>query len=161
MNAVCELDDFFIRNLEINGIDRIEAAAIAITGGFDYDLFCHDKNCRQIRMVFRAFFGPDKDVEPRTCPYEIKATIEGFFTFKDDLNDKQMAYLVRVNSASILYGILRGEIANITGSFPAGKFLLPTVMMQDVVKEIEERKATDRKAKATKPAKAAKLTKKR
>jgi transcriptional regulator with XRE-family HTH domain len=38
------------------------------------------------------------------------------------------------------HGIVRGEIASSTGSFAGGKFNLPTVDMQDVVKAVEERK---------------------
>ena len=145
MNLVCELNEFFVRDLQINGTDKIDSKSVSMTYGFDYDLSCKDEDCHQVRMVLRVTLGPDKSEEMRTCPYEIKATIEGFFTFSDELDDKQMAYLVRVNSATVLYGILRGEVASVTGSFPAGKFLLPTVMMQDVVKEIEDRKSKESK----------------
>lgn len=145
MKPVCELNNFFLRNLEVKGGDKIKSESISMSCGFDYDLFCGDNDCRQVRMVLRVFIEPDKDEDTQTCPYEIKAEIEGFFTFSDELSDEQMGYLTRVNSMTILYGILRGEIANVTGSFPSGKFLLPTVMMQDVVKEIEERKAKEAK----------------
>lgn len=143
MKLACELNDFFLRNLEISGANPISAAEISMNCGFDYDLFCNDQDCNKIRMVLRVVLGPDKNEKTQSCPFEIKATIEGFFTFPEDLADKQMAYLVRVNTATILYGILRGQIATITGAFPAGKFTLPTVMMQDVVKEIEERKVKE------------------
>jgi len=146
MKPVCELNNFFLRNLEVSGADKIDTKEVSMSCAFDYDLFCHDDDCRQVRMVLRVMVGPDNDEENQTCPYEIKAEIEGFFAFSDELSDKQMGYLIRVNSMTILYGILRGEIANVTGSFPSGKFLLPTVMMQDVVKEIEGRKSKALKA---------------
>ncbi len=141
MNLVCDLNNFFIRQLQVRSIDVLETAAISMNCTFDYDLFCHDKNDHKICMNLRVKVAPDQLEETPTCPYEINAEIQGFFTFADDLSEEQMGYLMRVNSATILYGILRGEIANITGSFPAGKFLLPTVMMQNVVEEIEEIKA--------------------
>jgi preprotein translocase subunit SecB len=140
MKPVCELNNFFLRHLEVSGADKIDTSEISLHCALDYDLFCNDQDDHKIRMVLRVKVTPDKNEETQTCPYEIKAEIEGFFTFSDELSDEQMGYLVRVNSATILYGILRGEIANVTGSFPSGKFLLPTVMMQDVVGEIEERK---------------------
>ncbi len=140
MKPICELNNFFLRHLEISGADKIETTEISLNCAFDYDLFCNDQDDHKIRMVLRIKVTPDMNEEAQTCPYEIKAEIEGFFTFSEELSDKQMGYLVRVNSATILYGILRGEVANVTGSFPSGKFLLPTVMMQEVVKEIEERK---------------------
>ena len=139
MKPVCELNNFFLRHLEVSGADKIDAREISLHCAFDYDLFSNDQNDHQIRMVLRVEVIPDCKEESQTCPYEIKAEIEGYFTFSDELSDKQMGYLTRVNAATILYGILRGEVANVTGSFPSGKFLLPTVMMQDVVEEIENR----------------------
>jgi len=109
--------------------------------GFDYDLSCNKDNPREIRMLLRFSLGPNQEEGSPTCSYNIYAEIEGFFTFSEDLGDDQMGYLCRVNSATILYGILRGEIGNVTGSFRGGKFLLPTVMMQDVVNQVEADKA--------------------
>lgn len=140
MKPVCDLNNFFLHTLEIRGAKRVEAEHVTMSCSFDYDLACRDDDCRQVRMLLRVKVRPDADEEVQSCPYEINAEIEGFFTFSDELTDDQMGYLIRVNSATILYGILRGEVANVTGSFPSGKFLLPTVMMQDVVKEVEARK---------------------
>ena len=53
------------------------------------------------------------------------------------MDEEQMQALIRINGSAILYGILRGEIAVFTGSFPGGKFVLPAVYMQDVVKDVE------------------------
>jgi len=140
MKTVCELNNFFMRDLEVHSLGRVDGDEISMNCSFDYDLFCHNDDCRKIRMVLRVCVSPDSEKKSRNCPYEIKSEIEGLFTFQEDLSDEQMGYLIRVNSMTILYGILRGEVANVTGSFPSGKFLLPTVMMQDVVREIEERK---------------------
>ena len=44
---------------------------------------------------------------------------------------------------TILYGILRGEIANITGSFKGQKYIIPSIMVQDVVNDTEARKKAE------------------
>jgi hypothetical protein len=144
MNPVCTLDEYFIHCLNVNWLNPDSNAEIeSMSYSFDYDLSCHKQNNRKVRMLLSFWLGPNKDMETSACPYEIHAKIDGYFTFNDDLDEKQMAYLSRVNSATILYGILRGEVGNVTGSFPSGKFLLPTVMMQDVIDMIEKEKAEE------------------
>jgi len=146
MKPVCKLEQFFINQLRIDWLGlNLNSEKESATFGFDYDLSCNKDNPKSIRMVMRFMLGPNRDVEDATCSYDIFTEIEGFFTFSEEVEDKKMGYLCRVNTLTILYGILRGEIANVTGSFRGGKFILPTVMMQDVVREVEERKTEERK----------------
>jgi len=46
-----------------------------------------------------------------------------------------MQYLIRINGCTILYSLLRGQVAMLTGSFPHGKFNIPTVVMHDIIKK--------------------------
>lgn len=138
MKLVCDLNNFFMRQLDVRCTEITDNTDLSINCNFDYDLFFNDEDDHKVCMILKVSIGPNETIKSHS-PYEINAAIQGFFTFSDDLSDEQMSYLVRVNSATILYGILRGEIASVTGSFSAGKFLLPTVMMQDIVTEIEQR----------------------
>jgi hypothetical protein len=61
----------------------------------------------------------------------------GFFWFPPEVPDDRIPYLIRVNGCTILYGILRGVVASLTGMFPEGPLALPTIMMQEVVRDIE------------------------
>lgn len=117
----------------------------SISFGFDYDLACHPETPHLIKMVMRFWLGQANDDEAPRCPYSLLTEMEGIFSFPEDIDEKQMAYLCRVNSMTILYGILRGEVANVTGSFPGGKYILPTVMIPEVVDSIEKRKTDERK----------------
>jgi len=141
---VCELQEFFIHDLAVEWMSPEDSKEESFSLGFDYDLSCHADNPHLIRMMMRVSLGKATDDDQARCPYTIRCEVEGFFSFPEGLDDKQMGFLCRVNSMTILYGILRGEIANVTGSFPGGKFILPTVMMQDVVTEVEERKDEER-----------------
>jgi preprotein translocase subunit SecB len=146
---VCELQEFFIHDLAVEWLNPEESESESFSLGFDYDLSCHANDPHLVRMIMRFWLGRAANDDAPRCPYSIHVEIEGFFSFPADLEEGQMAYLCRVNSMTILYGILRGEIANVTGSFPGGKYILPTVMMQDVVNEIEERKEKEREARQT------------
>lgn len=45
------------------------------------------------------------------------------------------SYLAWVNGGTILYGLMRSTIAELTASSECGRVLLPTVMMRDIVDE--------------------------
>lgn len=141
MKLVCNLDDFFLNHIYVTPLDYdVESGRRSGQVAFDYHLTCSCDDDHRIRMQMTFEMKPNPDDERPLCPYEIEAEIVGFFTFPQDLEDKQIAYLCRVNTMTILYGVLRGEVANLTGSFVHGKFVLPTVMMQDIVTDIEEKK---------------------
>lgn len=141
MQPVCQLEEFVLTRLNIEALD---CAPETNTGNarisFDYDLAVAADDDHRIRMEMTFSMQSADDQEQASCPYVIEAGIMGFFAFPQDMADEKIAYFCRVNTLSILYGILRGQIATVTGSFPHGKFVLPTVMMQDVVNEIEKRK---------------------
>ena len=141
MQLVCELEDFFFTQLNIEALNcDAESETRAARVSFDYDLSTAVEDDHRVKMEMSFSLNTATEDDQPCCPYAINAIIAGFFSFPQDLEDKQIAYLCRVNTMTILYGILRGQIASMTGSFPSGKFVLPAVMMQNVVTHIEERK---------------------
>ncbi|MCK5841034.1 MAG: hypothetical protein KAH31_02615 [Candidatus Sabulitectum sp.] len=69
--------------------------------------------------------------------------IFGIFSFPSETSLNDMEGIIRVNGCTILYGLLRGHLASVTGAFPSGPYVLPTVNMLEVVKRIEESRKTD------------------
>ena len=149
MKPVCELEDFHVNKLVVEGIDIEKSNEISVAMSFDYEIAFKTDNPFIVKTVMQYTVGPNTEDDKPRCPYKIQADIEGVFSFREDTLKEHMPIISRINSLTILFGILRGEIANITGSFKNGKFILPTVMMQDVVKEVEALKA---KARTEKPA---------
>lgn len=135
--------------------DPKETTTVAVEHTFDYDVYRNPQQKSIFRLVFR--FGLTSQT-PAPVGYVLDSEIVGYFSFPADTSEENMQALIRHNGCTILYGILRGQIANITGSFPNAKLVLPTVMMDEVVKNIEKRKADNRRTatiakKAVKPAK--------
>lgn len=137
---MCELETFNINNLHVESLNADQDGNFSAMVSFDYNILCQKDNPRIKKMVMKFSITPNQEDETPRCPYAIDVEIEGIFSFPDDMPEEKVDLIVRVNGMTILYGILRGEIANVTGSFKSGKFILPTVMMQDVVKDIEARK---------------------
>lgn len=121
-----------------------QPGSIEIDYLFDYDVSRHTTEKNRFRLAFRVGV---KSKTPAPVDYSLDCEIVGFFRFPEDTTEESMQRLIRFNGCTILYGILRGQLANITGSFPRQKLILPTVMMEDVVNDIEQEKALARQAK--------------
>lgn len=135
-----------------------EPGSVEIDFLFDYDVARHATEKKRFRLAFRVGV---KSKSPAPVDYSLDCEIVGFFSFPEDTAEETMQRLIRLNGCTILYGILRGQLANITGSFPRQKLILPTVMMEDVVNDIEREKAQARAAKPSGAKKVAKKTAKR
>ena len=126
-----------------------------------YEVGQNRDNKNLFRLIFEVNFKP-KNVNQ--SGYIIESEIIGYFAFPESFNEVDMQMVIRFNGCTILYGILRGEIANFTGSFPDGKFILPTVNMNEAVRSIIakeiERKVKPSKAKSTQIKSASKRVKK-
>lgn len=153
-DPVCHLEEFFMTRVNVAWHDPREATTVEVGNMFDYDVFRSGKRKNMFRLVFR--FG-QSSLTPVPVGYELDCEIVGYFSFPEDTPEESMQMLIRYNGCTILYGILRGQIAGITGSFPHDKLVLPTVMMENVVREIETRKTREAKtsAVAKKPVKKA------
>ena len=82
-------------------------------------------------------------VIPEEFGWNIDLEIAGIFTFPEGTSAGDMEGMIRVNGCTILFGLLRGHLASVTGAFPSGPYVLPTVNMYEVVKRIEESRKTD------------------
>lgn len=131
------LDEFFITKLNIEHIiGNTEKESSIFNIKFDYDVAAHKDNNNLFRLDFKVKIKPKKGDSGNI----IDAKIFGYFSFPPNTDNDEMQYLVRVNGCSMLYSLLRGQIAMITGSFPEGKFNLPTIVMHDKIMQIEEKK---------------------
>lgn len=140
-----ELENYFLEKLkvEFEFPEKGEMNLHRIRSGFDYELFKHpDEELRRLMRLEVFFKGVTKKDEP--IGHQIECVINGEFLIPEEMDVDKREGLLRVNGLSILYSTLRGVLGNLTGSFPGDKLCLPTIMPNELVKEIEERKAAER-----------------
>jgi preprotein translocase subunit SecB len=156
--ADCQLDDFHFTRLAVRWYPPNESGHIEIEYGFDYKVGRHKTEKDRYRLAFTV---SAKSSTPEPIGYLLDSEIVGFFRFPEGIDQKKADYLIRVNGCAILYGILRGQVANLTGNFPQKKLLLPSLMMREVVDGVEKQKEAQRKLKkpASKAPKAASVKK--
>ena len=73
--------------------------------------------------------------------YFIDTSIVGIFSAPEDMDYNDRYQLIAINGGTILYGILRGQIAAFTGAFDGGRFTLPTINMIQIFEEAEKNRA--------------------
>ena len=96
--------------------------------------------------VYRKPDDPDRymmslllSIEPKTYGWKVNAQLDGFFKCPEGLTPSMREGVVRINGGTILYGLLRGQLSAMTGSFFGGPVILPTVNMMEIVKTKEEK----------------------
>lgn len=142
MTNILQLKDFVITRILVEwqaSKKPVDYVDISKTDVFiDYDVLRDPETDKSLALQFRVKVAPPKKDE---TGYIVESEVVGFFTFPETMEEEQVQYLARVNGGTILYGILRGQVALLTGSFPGGKYMLPAIYMPDVVAMVEESKA--------------------
>jgi len=164
MADILQLEEFYLQRMhvefhpgdpikesDVSGADRLS---------LDYEVLYNSEAPDQWALVLSVQIAPPEfDDEPG---YELDAEMFGFFD-TSGVDPDEREYLIRLNGATILYGILRGQVATLSGTFPGGRLLLPTVDMNEVVNRIEARKVAELEAeleRLAKPARASKAKRK-
>ena len=152
MNSLkLQLDEFFLTKMIVVWHPPARPMQVTSEFSFGYEVERHKTDTNKFRFSFTMRAKPKQQKSP--AGYEIECNILGLFSFVEGTTEEEMQQLIRINGSTVLYGILRGQIATLTGSFPGGKFTLPTVMMHEIVQVVEAQKA--KQAKKSKDAYAA------
>lgn len=76
--------------------------------------------------------------------YEVTGGAE--FELPSIVEPEKRGMIIAINGGAILYGLIRGQVAMATGSFPSGSLLLPTIDWKQKVHEIIERKSKQKRS---------------
>ncbi|MCK5852284.1 hypothetical protein KAH27_04565 [bacterium] len=138
------LDEFFLTKLNIKHVGSFEMSEETNEQNYiikiDYDVARRVNQKNMFRLDFRVIIKPPKS----SSGISIDSEMSGFFSFPLKTPEDDMQYLIRINGCAILYSLLRGQVAMITGSFPNGKVNIPTVVMQNMIKKKRRTKKTDK-----------------
>lgn len=146
MSLKLQLEEFFLTRLQVAWHSPPKSQQVDSELSFGYDVARHKSDSNRFRLTLTVRTSP-KEKAP-SAGYEMECQIVGLFAFVPDVPEAEMQMLIRINGCTILYGILRGQIASVTGSFVGGKFNLPTVMMDEVVQKLELERAAVKSKKA-------------
>ncbi len=158
MKELIKLNDFFLTKVHVDW--RVPNSKTKSPGDkpfIDYNIMRNkeDQQLFALELTVRSHSGNP----PKEDGQEIDAVIVGIFSFSENATEEQMQTLIRINGLTILYGLLRGHLATLTGAFPGQKYILPSLYMQNIITEVEERKKkASRAAKSPNPKRPVKNT---
>lgn len=90
---------------------------------------------------------------PALDPYLIQVKITGVFGFSGDLpSEETMHRMVSLNGSSILYGIARGLVIEVTGNGRWGKYILPAVNFVQLLEQQSQKQKVHAKTSVSRPA---------
>ncbi len=159
MSDILQLRNFWLSRVVMDEpVPPTKGSDVIGRFGIDYDIFRSEHDNRLFRMVLKvmamAAFSESKKKGP-----DIEVHAVGEFLVPENLDEAKRDTLARYNGGMILYGMLRGQLAMLTGAFPSGSLLLPTLDWKEVVQKVErEKTAALEAAKAPKPKSARKST---
>lgn len=131
--GILQLERFFLVKMNLEFITPEEPVAKEKVVGTEHDFGVNYTVKRKADDSTRYLMSLMLDIHPKTFGWRVEAKLDGFFRCPEDLPEPKREGLVRVNGGTILYGILRGQLSAMTGSFPPGPIILPTVNMREIV----------------------------
>lgn len=94
-----------------------------------------EKSYSDFKVVLKLRVGPKAD---KDAPYQIQVSVSGVVRMhlsqdKDQANERRVRALV--NGASLLYGVIREMVSNITSRSVHGQLLLPSLSFADLANQ--------------------------
>ena len=100
----------------------------------------HNKDPQRYMLRLDVKVQPQHDQADTFMAYSILVKGRGFFVFKQPPTKEEADKMLQLNGAAILYGLLRGQVAQITAQGPHGQLLLPTLNFLEIQKAVNARK---------------------
>ncbi|MFH0953520.1 MAG: hypothetical protein V1873_04240 [Verrucomicrobiota bacterium] len=114
-------------NIEANEVfDKTSTERTALLKA-QMSVSCHEKDPRRWRLTLALEIDAEKPEEKKLLPYRMRITGRAYFLFKEDATKEAAEHTLRLNGASILYGLLRAQVFNITALSINEPYLLDTM----------------------------------
>jgi preprotein translocase subunit SecB len=126
--SVLQLERSFFRRIEISASPTASAVPPKLIEADVSSGRAAENPLRyQVTLVIRILDGTEKE-----SGYKGEVEVIGFFTISDSIPDKDRDQIVSVHGSTLLFGMAREMICNITARGPWPMFVLPTVTFQDL-----------------------------
>lgn len=138
-SSLLRLEKYELRNFSVQWHKmRKPEKGVELVPSFDFKVRSHQEDPRRFAVDFDCNVSATK--RPKEA-FEIKTSITGYFECPEEWEEDVCTWRAAHNGCAILYGVLRGLVANITAQFPHGTYFLPSVNMNELIKEILASKA--------------------
>lgn len=95
-----------------------------------------DKNDFIVKLTSRIL--PETDKEDHQCPISLEIEIVGFFELEGELEEDEKRFHMSVSAPSMLFGIIRSWVSQITANSGFSPILLPSVQFGNLDDDSKE-----------------------
>lgn len=86
-----------------------------------------NKNEFLVKLISRILPDKNKDQEKINCPYELEIEVVGFFELVGEVVEGERTFHMGVSAPSMLYGVIRTWVSQITAHSGFQSIMLPSV----------------------------------
>ena len=140
-----QLDDYVIEEFSFRA-NQVYDSSKPGSGKLDIepDLRFHKTDKNKFLLSLCVRYRPDRS-DPGGTPYYVKISGKAFLSLAGDMSTEEHQRLVLFNGSAILYGLLRGHVAQFTALGPNGPLLLPVANLVPVLTRHLKRQLARRK----------------
>ena len=129
MGCLFQLENYQIEHVVVVPYEGYDASLPSHTGNIasSINVAPHKKDPLRYRLTLEVQTSPTENRDKEYFPYRVAIKGRAAFVFKEGYGREEVNKFMRLNGASILYGLLRAQVAQITAQAVHGQFLLPTM----------------------------------
>ena len=132
MIAQLQLQNFVVDQLTFKtALEEKEPSTGSI--GVDFEVKAHAKDKNSYLMIMQVDLNKGQAFK-KNGGYQIQMQIMGWFKFTADLDEEAKNKMLGTNASSILFGVARTIVAQLTGTLGKRKFILPAVNLLELAK---------------------------
>jgi len=147
MNALLNIDEYFVEDIHIKANPAYKESDQESEGGqIQASIEVRRKGPEPEFMISMTIEVNKQKQAFLASRYYVLLNIVGYFSFVPNVDKTTIEKMIGLNGPSVLYGLARGVVAQITGNCRYGKFILPTVNFVEVMKKEPSEKRAKRKA---------------
>lgn len=95
-----------------------------------------DENDFMVKLVSQIL--PDSEEENHNCPVKLIFEVIGFFSIQEDIDEKERDFHIGISAPSILYGVIRTWISQITAHSGMNPIIMPSVQFGELGQDPEQ-----------------------
>lgn len=92
-----------------------------------------NKNEFVVKLISRIL--PEKDKERQNCPIELEIELLGHFELQGEMEDDERNFHLGVSAPSMLYGVIRSWVSQITAHSGYHSIMMPSVQFANLGNE--------------------------
>jgi preprotein translocase subunit SecB len=137
VEAPVQLVNYRIKRLNfevVKDFEQIKVKDTSFSTHVDFNLYGTKENPLKYTVEIILKISPLTDQEVY-LPYEIALILQGIFLFEEGMEDEEIGYHLNISCTSMLYGVARNIIHQLTGQSSYGAIIIPAVQFSKIAGE--------------------------